>query len=61
MVQTRAPVKEEELRAYLEEKVKEGRLAKFWVPDDFVFVKDFPVTSAGKVHKAALRERLGLA
>jgi fatty-acyl-CoA synthase len=61
VVQTRAPVKEEELRAYLEEKVKEGRLAKFWVPDDFVFVKDFPVTSAGKVHKAALRERLGLA
>lgn len=61
VVQTRAPVKEEELRAYLEEKVKEGRLAKFWVPDDFVFVQDFPVTSAGKVHKAALRERLGLA
>ena len=36
-------------------------MAKFWVPDDFVFVQDFPVTSAGKVHKVALREKLGLA
>jgi fatty-acyl-CoA synthase len=60
-VQTREPLEAEELRTYLEEQVKEGRLAKFWVPDDFVFVQELPVTSAGKVHKVALRRMLGLA
>jgi len=60
-VKVREPVEKEELTRYLEERVKEGRIAKFWVPDDFVFVQDFPVTSAGKVHKVALREKLGLA
>lgn len=60
-VQTREPLEAEELRTYLEEQVKEGRLAKFWVPDDFVFVQELPVTSAGKVHKVALRRMLGMA
>jgi fatty-acyl-CoA synthase len=35
----------------------EGRVAKWWLPDDVVFVKDLPHTATGKLHKAALRER----
>jgi fatty-acyl-CoA synthase len=35
----------------------EGRVAKWWLPDDVVFVKDLPHTATGKLHKAVLRER----
>lgn len=35
----------------------EGRVAKWWLPDDVVFVKDLPHTATGKLHKAALREQ----
>ena len=36
--------------------VRGGRLAKFWVPDTLQFVEELPVTSAGKINKAKLRE-----
>jgi fatty-acyl-CoA synthase len=61
VVQAREPVTEEELRIFLEGQVRAGRLAKFWIPDTFVFLPELPVTSAGKVHKVALRKQLGLA
>ena len=35
----------------------EGRVAKWWLPDDVVFVKDLPHTATGKLHKAVLREQ----
>ena len=35
----------------------EGRVAKWWLPDDVVFVTDLPHTATGKLHKAALREQ----
>ena len=35
----------------------EGRVAKWWLPDDVLFVTDLPHTATGKLHKAALRER----
>src|SRR5688572_12349125 len=35
----------------------EGRVAKWWLPDDVVFVRDLPHTATGKLHKAALREQ----
>ncbi|MBX6395373.1 MAG: AMP-binding protein [Alicyclobacillaceae bacterium] len=60
-VQAREPVTEQELRTFLEDQVRAGRLAKFWIPDTFVFLSELPVTSAGKVHKVALRNQLGLA
>jgi fatty-acyl-CoA synthase len=40
------------LRAFLGEQV-----ARWWLPDDVVFVDELPHTSTGKIHKAALRER----
>ncbi len=42
-----------ELRAYLEPLV-----ARFWLPDAFVFMSQIPRTAAGKFLKSALREQL---
>lgn len=33
----------------------EGKVAKWWIPDDVVVVKDLPHTATGKVQKLALR------
>jgi fatty-acyl-CoA synthase len=43
----------EELRAYLSDKV-----AKWWLPDEIVFVEAIPRTSVGKFAKSQLREQL---
>jgi fatty-acyl-CoA synthase len=44
----------DELRLHLE-----ARFAKFWLPDEFVFVPQIPRTSTGKFLKARLREQYG--
>jgi acyl-CoA synthetase (AMP-forming)/AMP-acid ligase II len=33
------------------------RVAKWWLPDDVVFVDELPHTATGKIHKSALRDR----
>jgi fatty-acyl-CoA synthase len=45
-----APTKEEVLK-YLE-----GKIAKWWTPDDVVFVEAIPLGATGKINKMALRE-----
>jgi fatty-acyl-CoA synthase len=42
----------EEVLAHLE-----GRLAKWWIPDDVVFIDEVPKTSVGKFSKKDLREK----
>jgi fatty-acyl-CoA synthase len=32
------------------------RVAKWWLPDDIIFVDDLPHTATGKLHKVKLRE-----
>jgi 3-(methylthio)propionyl---CoA ligase len=34
-----------------------GKVAKWWLPDDVVFVEELPHTATGKIRKSALRER----
>jgi len=34
-----------------------GKVAKWWIPDDVVFVKELPHTPTGKVLKTKLREK----
>nr|WP_238026984.1 long-chain-fatty-acid--CoA ligase [Metallosphaera javensis (ex Hofmann et al. 2022)] len=51
-------LKEEEIRQFLMGKVEEGKLQKWWIPDKFVFVKEFPKTSTNKIDKKALRGQL---
>ena len=36
----------------------EGKIAKWWMPDDVLFVDDLPHTATGKISKRLLRERL---
>ncbi|GMV61184.1 MAG: long-chain-fatty-acid--CoA ligase [Parvibaculum sp.] len=45
------PSKDEILR-YME-----GKIAKWWMPDDVVFVDEIPHTATGKIQKLALREK----
>jgi acyl-CoA synthetase (AMP-forming)/AMP-acid ligase II len=42
---------EEQVKAYLGEKI-----AKWWLPDEVLFVENLPVTGTGKVQKAELRK-----
>ncbi|KAA2236338.1 long-chain-fatty-acid--CoA ligase [Salinarimonas soli] len=35
----------------------EGRIAKWWMPDDVVVVEEIPHTATGKIQKTALRDR----
>jgi len=42
----------EALREFLTDKV-----AKWWLPDDFVFAEQLPLTATGKIKKLALREQ----
>jgi fatty-acyl-CoA synthase len=48
-----AQVTREELLAYYE-----GRVAKWWIPDDVVFVEQLPHTATGKLSKMTLRGEL---
>jgi fatty-acyl-CoA synthase len=47
-----ASVTREELLAFFD-----GKVAKWWIPDDVVFVAELPHTATGKLLKTALRER----
>jgi len=35
----------------------EGKIAKWWLPDDVVFVESIPHTATGKVKKVDLRRQ----
>ena len=37
----------------------DGKVAKWWIPDDVVFVEELPHTATGKLSKLELRSRLG--
>jgi acyl-CoA synthetase (AMP-forming)/AMP-acid ligase II len=61
IVQPRGSVTEQSIRTFLEEAVRAGRMARFWLPDRVVFVDQMPLTSAGKINKALLRSEFGSA
>lgn len=52
MLRDGASASKADLSAFLETKV-----AKWWLPDDYVYLDEIPRTSTGKFLKAALRER----
>jgi fatty-acyl-CoA synthase len=49
-----AELSREELIAFYE-----GRIAKWWTPDDVVFVEAIPLGATGKMLKNRLREQYG--
>ena len=38
-------------------KFLEGKIAKWWMPDDVVLVEKIPLGATGKINKLALREQ----
>jgi fatty-acyl-CoA synthase len=48
----KAELTREELLAFYD-----GKVAKWWIPDDVVFVDELPHTATGKLMKTTLRER----
>ena len=34
----------------------DGKIAKWWMPDDVVFVEEIPHTATGKIQKTTLRK-----
>ena len=54
VVKPDASLGKDELITYLD-----GRVAKWWLPDDVVFIDEVPKTSVGKFSKKDLRERFG--
>jgi fatty-acyl-CoA synthase len=57
MIVVRKPgceITKQQLLKYLSDKV-----AKWWLPDDIVFVTEIPHTATGKIQKMKLRERFG--
>ena len=42
----------EEILGYMD-----GKIAKWWMPDDVVFVNEIPHTATGKILKTALRDQ----
>ncbi|EZQ11224.1 long-chain fatty acid--CoA ligase [Candidatus Acidianus copahuensis] len=49
-------VSEDEIRQFLQVKVNEGRIQKWWIPDKFIFVSSLPLTSTNKIDKKMLRD-----
>ncbi|MNN42796.1 long-chain-fatty-acid--CoA ligase [compost metagenome] len=45
-------VTREELLAFFE-----GKVAKWWIPDDVAFVTEIPLTATGKMQKLKLRDQ----
>lgn len=43
---------------HLMKSVDSGRIAKFWIPDEFIPIESFEKTSTGKIDKKPLRQRL---
>ena len=39
--------------------ISTGKIAKWWMPDDVLFVDEIPHTATGKIQKTVLRERFG--
>ncbi len=48
----------EEVKEHLLKAVEDGRIAKWWIPDEIVFVDDIPLTSTGKIDKLTLRKKI---
>jgi len=52
VVKTGESMGKDEILGYMQ-----GKIAKWWMPDDVVFVDEIPHTATGKIQKTTLRER----
>ena len=49
----------EDMKVHLNQFVEEGVITDWSVPDEYVFIKEIPKTSVGKIDKKVLRSRYG--
>jgi len=52
VLQPGASLTKDDMLAYMD-----GKIAKWWMPDDVVFLDELPHTATGKIHKLVLREQ----
>jgi len=52
-----AQISKEEIIQYLRKAADDGRIAKWWIPDEVMVVEDMPLTSTGKINKLSLKEK----
>ena len=50
-------IDQEAIKAHLMKYVESGRIAKFWIPDEYIVVNAFEKTSTGKIDKKPLKKR----
>jgi fatty-acyl-CoA synthase len=55
----RGQVSESDIIVNLQRHVDAGRIQKWWIPDQIIFIDEMPRTSTNKVDKKELRRRLG--
>jgi len=55
----KADIFEDELKEHMAQYVEEGKILKWWIPDQFVFVAEIPRTSVGKFDKKVMRSGYG--
>ncbi|WP_337860382.1 AMP-binding protein [Ferroplasma sp.] len=46
----------QDLREFMELKASKGHINKWWIPVEFIIIEEMPLTSTGKIDKAALRK-----
>jgi fatty-acyl-CoA synthase len=52
-------ISEDELNEHMAQFVKNGKILKWWIPDQFIFVDEIPRTSVGKFDKKVMRSGYG--
>jgi len=57
-VTLKSKIDKEKIYSHLNRYVETGRIQKWWIPDDIIFVESMPKTSTNKIDKKILREKL---
>ncbi len=47
----------EKLKEHMSSRVQSGHIKKWWIPVNFIFIEEIPMTSVGKIDKASLRAK----
>ncbi len=50
-------VSQEEIMQHLRKAVNDGRISKWWVPEQIIIVDEIPLTSTGKINKLDLKKK----
>ncbi|HLI46324.1 MAG TPA: hypothetical protein VKU94_03945 [Geobacterales bacterium] len=50
-------ISKEEIIQYLNKAVEDGRIAKWWLPEEIIFTDEIQLTSTGKINKLELKRK----